>query len=94
MYRDACPFTGHDADQSLRLIRNTGLGKDAAIIDVGGGDSRLIDDLVAEAYGGLGAVAAEAGISSGSLYRTLSAKGDNGFQIDQVRCTRNDRLSK
>ena len=31
---------------------------------------------IAEAYGGLGAVAAEAGISRGSLYRTLSAKGN------------------
>ena len=31
---------------------------------------------VAEAYGGLGTVAAEAGISSESLYRTLSAKGN------------------
>ena len=30
---------------------------------------------VAEAYGGLGAVAAEAGISRESLYRALSAKG-------------------
>lgn len=31
---------------------------------------------VAEAYGGLGAVAAEAGISRESLYRTLSANGN------------------
>jgi probable addiction module antidote protein len=31
---------------------------------------------VAETYGGLGAVAAEAGISRESLYRTLSANGN------------------
>lgn len=31
---------------------------------------------IAEAYGGLGAVAAEAGISRESLYRTLSANGN------------------
>ncbi len=31
---------------------------------------------VAEAYGGLGAVAAEAGLSRESLYRALSAKGN------------------
>lgn len=31
---------------------------------------------VAEAYGGLGSVAAEAGISRESLYRTLSPKGN------------------
>ena len=31
---------------------------------------------IAEAYGGLGAVAAEAGISRETLYRTLSPKGN------------------
>jgi len=38
------------AGQSIRLIHNTGLGKDAAIIDVGGGASKLVDDLTAEGY--------------------------------------------
>lgn len=38
------------ADQSLRLIHNTRLGRDAAIVDVGGGTSRLVDDLMAEGY--------------------------------------------
>jgi ubiquinone/menaquinone biosynthesis C-methylase UbiE len=38
------------ADQSLALIHDTGLGKDTAIIDVGGGASRLVDDLSAEGY--------------------------------------------
>jgi len=38
---------------SLRLIHKTGLGKDAAIIDVGGGASTLVDDLAAEGYGDL-----------------------------------------
>ena len=42
-------FQDH-ADQSLRLIHNTGLSKDAAIIDVGGGASTLVDDLLAEGY--------------------------------------------
>lgn len=38
------------ADLSLDLIHATGLGKDAAIIDVGGGASVLVDDLFAEGY--------------------------------------------
>jgi 2-polyprenyl-3-methyl-5-hydroxy-6-metoxy-1,4-benzoquinol methylase len=38
------------ANRSLDLIHSTGLGKDAAIIDVGGGASTLVDDLVAEGY--------------------------------------------
>jgi ubiquinone/menaquinone biosynthesis C-methylase UbiE len=38
------------AEQSLRLIHATDLGTDAAIIDIGGGASTLVDDLVREAY--------------------------------------------
>lgn len=40
------------------------------------GASLLMLRAVAEAYGGLGAVAAQAGISRESLYRTLSPKGN------------------
>jgi probable addiction module antidote protein len=36
---------------------------------------------VAEAYGGLGAVAAEAGISRESLYRALSPKGNPTLKV-------------
>jgi 2-polyprenyl-3-methyl-5-hydroxy-6-metoxy-1,4-benzoquinol methylase len=35
---------------SLRLIRNTGVVLSAPIIDVGGGASMLVDDLIAEGY--------------------------------------------
>ena len=35
------------ADRSVDLIRSTGVPREAAIIDVGSGASRLIDDLVA-----------------------------------------------
>jgi len=38
------------ADQSLELIHNTELGKDAAIIDVGGGASKLVDGLAEKGY--------------------------------------------
>lgn len=41
------------ADQSVRLIHGTGVSKDAAIIDVGGGASTLVDDLLAESYSNL-----------------------------------------
>lgn len=47
---DSVSWFQEHAYQSLRLIHNTKLGKDAAIIDVGGGASRLVDDLVAEGY--------------------------------------------
>lgn len=38
------------ADQSMRLIRGTGAPKDASIIDVGGGASTLVDDLLESGY--------------------------------------------
>ncbi|WP_233865689.1 class I SAM-dependent methyltransferase [Paraburkholderia adhaesiva] len=38
------------ARQSVELIRQTGVAKDATIIDVGGGASTLIDDLIGEGY--------------------------------------------
>lgn len=41
------------AEHSLRLIHDTGLPRDAAIIDVGGGASTLVDDLLHDGYGAL-----------------------------------------
>lgn len=42
-------FQAH-ADLSLRLIAETGVSTDASIIDVGGGASTLVDDLLARGY--------------------------------------------
>ncbi len=42
-------FQAH-AEQSLRLIQDTGVPLSAAIIDVGGGASTLVDDLLAGGY--------------------------------------------
>lgn len=41
------------ADMSMRLIRASGLSRDAAIIDVGGGASTLADDLLDDGYANL-----------------------------------------
>ena len=38
------------AQQSLQLIRQTGVQRDAGIIDVGGGASTLVDDLLDDGY--------------------------------------------
>ena len=38
------------AEQSLRLVRGTGAPRSASIIDVGGGASTLVDDLLADGY--------------------------------------------
>ncbi|HKT98326.1 MAG TPA: class I SAM-dependent methyltransferase [Paraburkholderia sp.] len=41
------------ANQSVELIRQAGVEKDAAIIDVGGGASTLVDDLLNDHYSNL-----------------------------------------
>lgn len=41
------------AQRSLHLVQQTGVDKNAAIIDVGGGASTLVDDLLAEGYANL-----------------------------------------
>lgn len=47
---DSVSWYQEHAECSLSLIRNTGVDKAAAIIDVGGGASTLVDDLIADGY--------------------------------------------
>jgi len=47
---DAVSWFQAHADQSLRLIKDTGVALSAAIIDVGGGASTLVDDLLRSGY--------------------------------------------
>jgi SAM-dependent methyltransferase len=47
---DAVSWFQPHADLSLDLIKATGAGREAGIIDVGGGASTLVDDLVADGY--------------------------------------------
>lgn len=48
--RDEVSWFREHLDTSLRMITNTGVSKDAAIIDVGGGNSTLVDDLLAAGF--------------------------------------------
>jgi len=50
---DAVSWYQEHAVSSLQLIHATGIQKDASIIDVGGGASTLIDDLLAAGYSNL-----------------------------------------
>lgn len=50
---DAVSWFQAHAEQSLRLIKGTGVSLSAAIIDVGGGASTLVDDLLRDAYSNL-----------------------------------------
>lgn len=50
---DAASWYQQHAGNSLDLIQRTGIASDAAIIDVGGGASILIDDLLRLGYSDL-----------------------------------------
>ena len=54
VYADKNPnevsWTQENPNSSLRLISNTGVFKNAEIIDIGGGDSQLVDFLLNEGY--------------------------------------------
>jgi len=47
---DAVGWFQPHADLSLDFIKATGVGRDASIIDVGGGASTLVDDLLADGF--------------------------------------------
>ena len=53
---------------SLGLIERTGAGRSSAIIDVGGGESTLVDDLLSECFGNITVLA----ISAKDGWRTLA----------------------
>jgi len=44
--RDQVSWFREHLDTSLKMIAGTGVGKEAAVIDVGGGNSTLVDDLL------------------------------------------------
>ncbi|MFN1216819.1 class I SAM-dependent methyltransferase [Chryseobacterium kwangjuense] len=47
---DEVSWTQEKPETSLELIHSCGLGKEARIIDIGGGDSHLVDFLLEEGY--------------------------------------------
>src|SRR5688500_7123089 len=50
---DAVSWYQKHVDVSLDWIRTTGIAKTASVIDVGGGASTLVDDLLQEGYSSL-----------------------------------------
>ncbi len=47
---DQVSWTQEKPEESLKFIHDLGLDKDASIIDIGGGDSKLVDFLLADGY--------------------------------------------
>ena len=73
---DVSWFTPH-LETSLRLIESAKLEPDAAIIDVGGGASTLVDDLLERGFRNITVF----DISSAALENTKARLGDRASQI-------------
>lgn len=69
-------FQAH-AEQSLQLIQDTGVSRSAAIIDVGGGASTLVDDLLAGGYRALSVL----DISAAALKAVQARLGNAAEQV-------------
>lgn len=75
---DAVSWFQEHAENSLRLIQETGVALDAAIIDIGGGASTLVDDLLAKGYSNLSVL----DLSAAAM---LAAQKRLGAQASQVK---------
>ncbi|MCW0232069.1 MAG: class I SAM-dependent methyltransferase [Ferrovibrio sp.] len=65
---------------SLALIQNSGIAHDAALIDIGGGASRLADALLAEGYGNLAVL----DIAAAALEKSRTRLGEAASRIDWI----------
>ena len=74
---DAVSWFQPHAQLSLDLIKATGVGHDAGIIDVGGGASTLVDDLLAEGYTDLTVL----DLSAAALHAARQRLGERERQV-------------
>lgn len=68
------------AEQSLRLIRDSGVSRSAAVIDVGGGASTLVDDLVDAGYSNVTVL----DLSAAALGTARARLGTNSGGVDWI----------
>ncbi len=73
-------WTQENPKTSLDFIRETNLDKSAKIIDIGGGDSKLIDYLLEEGYENLTVL----DISSKALERAKTRLGDKADRVSWI----------
>lgn len=67
-------------DNSLQMILNTKVSKDAAVIDVGGGSSTLIDDLLEHSFADVSVL----DISAAALEKSKERLGQKAQQIEWI----------
>ncbi len=73
-------WTQENPKTSLDLIRETNLDKSVKIIDIGGGDSRLVDFLLAEGYENVSVL----DISSHALERAKNRLGKKAEKVNWI----------
>lgn len=74
------------AEQSLRLIRGTGVPCSAATIDVGGGASTLVDDLLADGYNAVTVL----DLSAAALAEAKTRLGEAASRVQWLRAYQYD----
>jgi len=77
---DAVSWFQPHADLSLDLIKATGVDREAGIIDVGGGASTLVDDLVADGYTDLAVL----DLSAAALEAARKRMGPEADQVQWI----------
>lgn len=73
---DSVSWFQQHADMSMRLIKASGLDQSGAIVDVGGGASTLVDDLLDDGYANLAVLDLSAAALAESRHR-LGARSDH-----------------
>ena len=73
-------WTQENPKTSLNFIRETNLGKSAKIIDIGGGDSKLVDFLLEEGYENITVL----DISEKALERAKKRLGKNAEKVSWI----------
>ncbi|HXG82840.1 MAG TPA: class I SAM-dependent methyltransferase [Pyrinomonadaceae bacterium] len=77
--REVSWFSEH-LDNSLRMILNTKAGKEAAIIDVGGGSSTLVDDLLENGFADVSVL----DISRAAMEKSRKRLGGQAARIEWI----------
>ena len=77
---DAVSWYAPHLTESLAYIQKTGLPKTAAVIDVGGGEATLVDDLLGEGYTDVSVL----DISAKALEVCRQRLGDRGLDVKWI----------
>ncbi|WP_313003817.1 class I SAM-dependent methyltransferase [Chryseobacterium gleum] len=77
---DQVSWTQKKPQTSLDFITSSGLGKDASIIDIGGGDSNLVDFLLEEGYENITVL----DISAKALQKAQERLGDTANKVKWI----------